>query len=168
MSDIRGEEIAKVIVGVKRAVKAAQENNTSGHVLEVDKLELTLKGLIQKGTGTELTFRIPILDTSLGAKAEAIKQELQTIQLTLVPMEKTTRLSFTQENFEKELVEAIIGIQEGIEVASNGEPRFKLQNASFEMSFVLNNKGEIALLAKGSAQSEIAQTVKLWLRPKPN
>jgi hypothetical protein len=82
-------------------------------------------------------------------------------------MKRTTRSSFMQENFEKELVEAIIGIQDGIEAASNGEPRFELQNASIEMSFILNNKGEIALLAKGSAQSEVAQTVKLWLRPKP-
>jgi hypothetical protein len=119
MSDNQGEELEKVIAGFKRAVKAAQENNTSGQVFEIDKLELTLKGLIQKGAGAELKFRIPVLDAALGAKAEEIKQKLQTIQLTLVPMKRTTRSSFMQENFEKELVEAIIGIQDGIEAASN-------------------------------------------------
>lgn len=46
------------------------------------------------------------------------------------------------------------------------EPRFELQNASIELNFVVNKKGEIALLAEGSAQSDAAQTVKLSLRPK--
>ena len=121
---------------------------------------------MQKDAGGELKIRIPILDTALGTKAEIINQELQTIQLTLVPIKKTTRSGFKAENFEKELVLAIKNIQEGIKNASSVEPRFELQNAYIELNFAVNNKGEIALLAKGSAQSEVAQTVKLSLRPK--
>lgn len=63
-------------------------------------------------------------------------------------------------------MEAIKNIQEGIKNASSVEPRFELQDASIELNFVVNNKGEIALLMKGSAQSEATQTVKLSLRPK--
>ncbi len=166
MSEVLGAEIEKVITGVKRAVKAAQDSSKDGQIVEVEKLELTLKGLMQKGVGGELKVRIPIIDTALGTKAEITKQELQTIQLTLVPMKKTTRSGFTPEKFERELVEAIKNIQDGIKNASSVEPKFELQNASIELNFVVNNKGEITLLAKGSTQSEIAQMVKLSLHLK--
>ncbi len=166
MPEVLGEKIEKVITGVKRAVKAAQQSSTEGQVVEVEKLELTLKGLMQKSVGGELNIRIPILDTALGTKAEITNQEFQTIKLTLVPIKKTTRSGFTPEKFERELVEAIKNIQEGIKNASSVEPRFELQDASIELNFVVNNKGEIALLMKGSAQSEATQTVKLSLRPK--
>lgn len=106
MPENQGAEIENVITGVKRAVKTAQQSGTEGQVVEVDKIELTLKGSIQKSAGGELKVRIPILDTALGAKAEITSQELQTIQLTLVPMKKTTRSGFKAEKFERELVEA--------------------------------------------------------------
>jgi hypothetical protein len=164
MSGISGTDIENVISGVKRAIKATQSDGGM-QAINVEKLELTLKGMVEKGAGGELKIKIPIIDTSLGTKLEITSKELQTIQLTLVPVKSTTRSGSSTETFERELVKAIRDIREGIKNAAASEPKFSLQNASVELNFVVNNKGEIALLAKGSGQSEISQTVKLFLGP---
>jgi hypothetical protein len=165
MSGISGADIEKIISGVKRAVRAAQQSDGGAQKLTIDKLELTLKGLVEKNVGGELKIKIPVIDTGFGAKADVTSKELQTIQLTLVPIKSTTRSSTRSESFEKELVEAIRAIREGIKNAAANEPKFTLQNAFVELNFVLNSKVEIAFLAKGSGQSEAAQTVKLYMIP---
>lgn len=163
MSGISGADIEKVIAGVKRAIKATQQSEVGEQNLTIDKLELTLKGLVEKNVGGELRIKIPVIDTGLGASAEVTSKELQTIQLTLVPVKSTTRSLARTEAFEKELTEAIKVIREGIKNAAIGEPKFTLQNAFVELNFIVNSKGEISFLAKGSGQSEVAQTVKLFL-----
>ena len=40
MPEILGEEIEKIITGVKRAVKVAQQSSLEGQVVEVEKIEL--------------------------------------------------------------------------------------------------------------------------------
>ena len=163
MSEISGADIEKVIAGVKRAIKAAQLSESEKQAIHIGELELTLKGVVEKVAGGELKIKIPVVDVSLGASAELASKELQTIQLTLVPARSTTRTATRTEAFEKDLVKAIKAIQEGIKNASEGEPKFTLKDASVELNFVVNAKGEISLLAKGSGQSEFAQTVKLSL-----
>jgi Trypsin-co-occurring domain 2 len=163
MSVIAGADIEQVIAGVKRAIRAAQQSDEGVQTITIDKLELTLKGSVEKNVGGELKIKIPVIDTGLGASAEVTNKELQTIQLTLVPVKSTTRSSTRPEAFEKELIEAIKVIREGIKNAAAGEPKFTLQNAFVELNFVVNSKGEISFLAKGSGQSESAQTVKLFL-----
>ena len=121
-----------------------------------------MKAVVEKVAGGELKITIPVIG-SLGASAELASKDLQTIQLTLVPARSTTRTATRTEAFEKDLVKAIKAIQEGIKNASEGEPKFTLKDASVELNFVVNAKGEISLLAKGSGQSEFAQTVKLSL-----
>ena len=162
MPEISGADIEKVIAGVKRAIKAAQKSESEKQALNIEKLELTLKAVVEKVAGGELKITIPVIG-SLGASAELTSKELQTIQLTLVPARSTTRTATRTEAFEKELVKAIKAIQEGIKNASEGEPKFALKDAFVELNFVVNAKGEISLLAKGSGQSEFAQTVKLFL-----
>ena len=163
MSEISGADIEKVIAGVKRAIKAAQLSESEKQAIHIGELEHTLKGVVEKVAGGELKIKIPVVDVSLGASAELASKELQTIQLTLVPARSTTRTATRTEAFEKDLVKAIKAIQEGIKNASEGEPKFTLKDASVELNFVVNAKGEISLLAKGSGQSEFAQTVKLSL-----
>ena len=162
MSEISGADIEKVIAGVKRAIKAAQKSESEKKALNIEKLELTLKAVVEKVAGGELKITIPVIG-SLGASAELASKDLQTIQLTLVPARSTTRTATRTEAFEKDIVKAIKAIQEGIKNASEGEPKFTLKDASVELNFVVNAKGEISLLAKGSGQSEFAQTVKLSL-----
>jgi hypothetical protein len=165
MSGISGDDIEKIISGVKRAVKAAQQSEGGGQKFAIDKLELTLKGLVEKNVGGELKIKIPVIDAGFGAKADVTSKQLQTIQLTLVPIKSMTRSLTISESFEQELVEAIRAIREGIKNAAENEPKFILQNAFVELNFVLNGKGEIAFLAKGSGQSEAAQTVKIYMIP---
>jgi hypothetical protein len=165
MSETSGTDIERVIAGVKRAIKAAQQGDGGTQTVNVEKLELTLKGLVEKGAGGELKIKIPMIDASLGIETEITSKELQTIQLTLVPVKAMTRSGFSTEAFEKELVKAIKDIREGIKNAATTEPKFLLQSASVELNFEVNCKGEIALLAKGSGKSDVAQTVKLFLGP---
>jgi hypothetical protein len=165
MSGILGDDIEKIISGVKRAVTAAKQSEGGGQKFAIDRLELTLKGLVEKNVGGELKIKIPVIDTGFGAKADVTSKELQTIQLTLVPIKSMTRSSIRSESFEKELVEAIRAIREGIKNAAENEPKFTLQDAFVELNFVLNSKGEIAFLAKGSGQSEAAQTIRLYIIP---
>jgi hypothetical protein len=163
MPEISGADIEKVIAGVKRAIREAQQGESGRQALNIDKLELTLKGVVEKGAGGELKITIPVIGVGVTAGAELTSKDLQTIQLTLVPVISTTRTSTRAEAFEKELVKGIKAIQEGIKNAAEGEPKFALKDAFVELNFVVNTKGEISLLAKGSGQSEFAQTVKLFL-----
>jgi hypothetical protein len=165
MTENSGADIEKVIASVKRAIRATQQIDGGTQSFNVEKLELTLKGMIEKGSGGELKVRIPIIDTSLGTKVEITDKELQTIQLTLVPNKPTTRSGISTDKIEKELVEAIKVIRESVRIAASGEPKFSLLNASVELNFVVKKGGEIAFLAKGSGQSEVTQTVKLFLGP---
>jgi hypothetical protein len=165
MSGTSGTDIERVIAGVKRAIKAAQQSDGVTQAVNIEKLELTLKGLVEKGASGELKIRIPVIDVSLGIGTEITSKELQTIQLTFVPVKAMTRSGSPTEAFEKELVKAIRDIREGIKKAATIEPKFSLQSASIELNFEVNSKGEIALFAKGSGKSEVAQTVKLFLGP---
>jgi hypothetical protein len=41
-----------------------------------------------------------------------------------------------------------------------------MENASVELNFLLDTKGEIAIIAKAGIQKETANTIKLYLKPK--
>ena len=47
MSEISGADIEKVIAGVKRAIKAAQKSESEKKALNIEKLELTLKAVVE-------------------------------------------------------------------------------------------------------------------------
>jgi hypothetical protein len=163
MPEISGTDIENVIAGIKRAINAAEQSDGGAQTIKIEKLELYLKCMVERKAGGELKIKIPIIDTSLGLSGGFTSKELQTIQLTLVPIESRTRPFIRPEVFEKELIEAIRFIREGIRNAAVGEPEFTLENAFVEFNFVVNSNVEISLLAKGSGQSEVAQTVKLFL-----
>ena len=76
MSGISGADIEKIISGVKRAVRAAQQSDGGTQKLTIDKLELILKGLVEKNVGGELKIKIPVIDTGFGAKADVTSKEL--------------------------------------------------------------------------------------------
>lgn len=163
MPEISGADIENVIASVKRAINAAEESDNGAQTIKIEKLELSLKGMVEKNIGGELKIKIPAIDTSVGLGGGFMSKELQTIQLTLVPKEPLTRPLTRALDFEEELIEAIMVIREGIRNAAIDEPEFTLRNAFVELNFVVNSSGDISFLAKGSGQSEIAQTVKLFL-----
>lgn len=165
MSEFSGADIEGVISGVKRAIRAAQASGGSAQAVNVEMLELTLRGIVEKGAGGELKIKIPIIETGLGGRLDITSKELQTIQLTLVPVKGKVFPMARPESFETELVKAIKVIREGIKNAAATEPKFTLQSAVVELNFAVNSKGEIAFLATGSGQSELMQSVKLYLGP---
>lgn len=164
MPEISGTSIEKLISGVKRAIGKAQKERAT-NIVALNKLELILKGLVEKGGGGELEIKIPIIGTGLGLNAEVKSTEGQTIHLILVPPKDALRTGIRGEDFEEELFVAIMAICDGIEEGAEGEPKFILENAFVELNFGINTKGNISLLAKGSGQSDFTQTIKLFFGP---
>lgn len=156
-----GLDIEKIITKVKKAVRRAQEDaKGNGPNVEVEKLDLTLKTFKERGAGVGL--QVPIVSKTLGLDGNLLEQETQIIELTLEPVEEL-RL-FGPEEIEKDLVEAIQGIREGLRKALDVSPRFKLKGASVELNFVAGREGEISIVARGSLKSNTTHKLKLFLR----
>ncbi len=147
---------------MKKAVKAAQEREDTN--VDIEKMELTLKGFVETSGSIGFNFKIPFVDVNIGPSAEIKSQTTQVINMTLIPeMEQTRTL---EEDVEKNLLGAIEVIQNGIDAAMEGKPHFQLENASVEIDFYIDTKGEIALIAKGGIQKETCNIVKLYLKPR--
>jgi hypothetical protein len=155
-----GSQIDKVISRVKTAIREVEQRSYKSQMgIRIEKLDLTLKAYNSKEGGIEL--KLPIVDTALGLETNISKGETQTIELTLVPVEETKL--FGDEEIEENLVNLIMGIEQGIKKALVDAPRFKLQKASVELNFVVNGGGKISIVAKGGMKSETTHNLKLYL-----
>ncbi|HQF16352.1 MAG TPA: hypothetical protein PLI05_04710 [Methanotrichaceae archaeon] len=151
--------IAEAISRVKAAIRSAQMKGEFD--FDIDKLELTLKVLSEKDASGNFKLAIPFIDTDLGFGGKYMANGIQTITLTMVPEIKKRDFP---EDLENNLVQAIEIINQGIKQASNEPPNFRLQEASIELDFVVDKRGEVALMAKGGIRSEITNVIKLYLK----
>ncbi|MGZ4848280.1 MAG: trypco2 family protein [Halobacteriota archaeon] len=155
-----GINIDEIIVKVKRAIRDVERQSAMEDMqFKVDKLELTLKAFTSKDAGGKITLKMPI-EVSLGGKIT--DQKMQTIELTLVPAEEMR--TFEYEDIEKDLVEAIYAIKEGIRNAAVESPKFKLQEATVGLDFVLDKEGNISIIAQGSGLSQVTHSLKLYIK----
>ncbi len=154
-----GVAIDEIIVKVKKAIRDVEEQSLREDMqFKVDKLELTLKAFSSKDVGGKITFKIPI---EFGFGAKITDQKIQTIALSFVPVEEMHM--FGREDIEKDLVEAIHAIKEGIRNAAEESPKFKLQEAQVGLDFVLDKEGKISVIAQGSGESQITHSLKLYM-----
>ncbi|MFB3764053.1 MAG: trypco2 family protein [Methanotrichaceae archaeon] len=158
---LEGLSIADTIIKVKEAIKSAQTGN--GYNFEIDKLELTLKAIAGEDAGGEFNVKIPFIDTKVGISGKYANKDAQIINITLIPEKKKEKREW---NIKDNLVKAMAIINEGVGKAAQGEPQFGLKDASVELNFVVDKNGEVAFVVKGGLQSEITNTVKLYLKPK--
>lgn len=159
MDDV-GVDIEEIIVKVKKAIRDVEEQSLREDMqFKVDKLEITLKAFTSKDAGGKITLKIPI-EISLGGKVT--DQKIQTIALTLVPVEEMR--VFGREDVEQDLVDAIYAIKAGIKNAAEESPKFKLQEATVGLDFVLDKEGNISVIAQGSGQSQMTHSLKLFLK----
>jgi len=160
MSEDVGVQIDGIISKVKKAIREVERRSYRSELgVKIEKLDLKLKAYNNKEGGVEL--KLPIVDTALGLEGNISKEETQTIELTLVPVENV-RL-FGDEEIEDNLVDLIMGIEQGIKNAIVEAPRFKLQSASVELNFIVSSGGKISVVAKGGMKSETTHNLKLYL-----
>src|SRR5512144_2363614 len=88
--DTIGVDIDEVIRRVKEAVASVQLEQAmravgTGVAVEVERLEVTLRAVAVRSGGANISLRIPVIDQELGGGVDISRQELQTIELSLVP-----------------------------------------------------------------------------------
>lgn len=165
-----GVDIGEVIRRVKEAVAAVQQEQAartaqSGVSVEVERLELTLKAVAQRSSGGSVSLRIPVIGQELGGGLDVSRQDLQTVELSLVPPAGVSK-GIGSWDIKDELVEAILGIEEGVRKAADAEPKFELGRATVELNMVVGREGRISLVGKGSSGQVAAQTVKVYLKSR--
>lgn len=165
MSENVGIQIDKIISKVKKAIREVEQRSYRSDLgVKVEKLDLKLKTFNSKKGGIEL--KVPIVDLDLGLGGNISNEETHTIELTLIPVDDA-RL-FGEEDIEDNLVDLILGIEQGIKNALVDFPRFKLQKASVELNFVVNTNGEISIVVIGEKKIETTNNLKLYLTSSDN
>jgi len=167
-----GMDVESVISKVKQAILAAEIKRENDQALQLESLDLTLKAFAETEVGGEIKIKIPVINLEIGMGGSLTQQETQTIEINLKPPEvlKEERVeAITKEiDLKSSLADAINIIRNGIKAAAAGEPEFVLDKATVELNFVVTEKGEITVVAKGSLEIETTNGLKLTLtRPKP-
>jgi hypothetical protein len=162
-----GADIDEVVRQVKEAVatvRAVQAGRPAGPFVEVAKVELTIRAVRQRNAGGEISLRIPLVGQELGGGGTVSREELQTIELTLVPPAAVPK-GPRGWDVTAELVAAILGLEEGLARSAAMEPRFDLTDAAVELHLVLGRDGRLSLVGSGTAGREVTHRVKLHLTP---
>src|SRR5215475_2060280 len=87
-----GADIEDVVRQVKEAVAAVQaeqaaqaEQAVGAAAVEVARVELTIRTVGLRSAGGEVSFRVPMVGQELGAGVEVSREQVQTVELSLVP-----------------------------------------------------------------------------------
>jgi hypothetical protein len=162
-----GADVEDVVRQVKEAVAAVQaaqaERGPDAAAVEVVRVDLTIRTVATRSGGGEISVRVPFVGQDLGGGVAVSREQVQTVQLSLVPptlVAKGTR----RWDVSAELVAAILGIEDGLRRSAAAEPRFELDTAAVELNLVLGRDGRLSLLGRGSAGRELTHTVKLHLK----
>ena len=167
-----GMDVESVIGKVKQAILAAEiQRENDPTALQLESLDLTLKAFAETEVGGEVKIKIPLINLEIGMGSSLTQQETQTIEINLKPPEmlKAERREAIRKEIDlkSSLADAINIIRDGIKAAAAGEPEFVLDKATVELNFVVTEKGEITVVAKGSQVFETTNGLKLTLtRPK--
>ena len=83
-------DIDEVIRRVKEAIATVQIEQAAraarpGVTVQVERVELVLRAVAQRGGGGQHSFRIPVFGQELGGSVDVSQQQLQTVELSLVP-----------------------------------------------------------------------------------
>ena len=159
---IRQVKEALVLVQVEQAARAAR----TGVAVDVVRIELTLRTVAERAVGGEVRLTIPIVGQEVGGGADTSWQQVQTVQLTLVPPYGLPKRA-PGWGLSEELARAVLGVEDAVRTAADTEPRFELARASVELNLVVGRGGRLSLVAKGSFGREVAHTVKVHLEPRP-
>ena len=166
-SEFTNEVIRRVkeAVAAVQAEQAAREAET-GVTVQVERVELMLRAVAQRRGGGNISLRVPVLGQEIGGGVAVSRQQLQTIELSLVPPAVVAK-GIGKWDIKNELAGAILGIEEGVRKAAQAEPKFELGKAAVELNLVVGRDGRLSLVGEGSAGQETAHTVRVYLKPRP-
>ena len=153
---------ALLLVQAEQADRAAR----TGVAVDVVRIELTLRTVAERTKGGEVRLTIPIVGQEVGGGADSSWQQVQTVELTLVPPYGVPKRAAGW-GLSEELARAVLGVEDAVRTAAETEPRFELARASVELHLVVGRGGRLSLVAKGSFGREVAHTVKVHLEPRP-
>jgi hypothetical protein len=163
-----GVPVDTLIGVVKDSVKRAGVSRTSqAQDLRITSVQLILKVVASKTSGSEVDFRVPFIGMKLGLGAKITKKDTHTIDITLVPPKDPDTRQVRGGDVEEALVNAIATIRDVVTQAAEGDDPWLLDAGTIDISFAITQTGTIALGVNGELANELTHTLSLGLAPGP-
>jgi len=161
------DEVIRQVKAAIATVQAEQAARTaeSGVTVQVERVELQLRAIVERSGGGSVSLRIPVVGQEIGGSVDVSRRQLQTVALSLVPPTGVPK-GIGKWDVEDELVGAILGIEDGVRRASQVEPKFELAAAAVELSLAVGRDGRLSLVGQRSAAQEATHTVKVYLQSR--
>jgi hypothetical protein len=162
----QGVPVDTLVRVVKDSVKRAGVSRTSdAKDLQVGSVRLILEVVASKTAGGGLEFFVPFIGMKLKVGAKVTKAETHTIDIALVPPQKSKVREVRGGDVETALVEAISTIRQAMVSAAGGDDPWVLSEGTVDISFAITKTGTISIGADGELASELTNTLRLVLLP---
>jgi hypothetical protein len=148
-------------------IKAALKDGLSKHPsLALEKVELSLKTLVEKKVGAGISFTVPLINFEFEGGGDLTEESVQTLNLTLVPppIQREVNKGLESISIQQQLVEGIKAIAQLVEQAGQGEPRLAMSSSGIELNFTFTKEGKVSLLARAGGKKALTHTIKLFLK----
>jgi Trypsin-co-occurring domain 2 len=162
----QGVPVEELVTAVKDSIKQAGVSSSSDtRDLQVRSVQLTLHVVAIASAGGRLDFRVPFIGMKLSVGTKVTRQDTHTIEMTLVPPDRTFAV---RGDVEQALVDAINTIRRTMAAAAGGDDPFVLSEGTVEIAFAVTREGSISLGVTGDLSSEVTHTLRLGLEPASN
>jgi hypothetical protein len=159
-----GVPVDELINEVKDSVSRAGVSRVSGPAdLQVASVQLTLRVTASTSGGMGISLRVPVIGAELRLGTKITKEDIHTIDVTLVPTKQPARQ--VRGDVGNALVAAITTIRQTMASAADGDDPWVLSQSTVTLSFAVTQKGKFVLGAEGESSHETTQLLRLSLRP---
>lgn len=158
MYDEKGNQVGQIVRDVKSAFRTVRDEMT-GSGVRIKGLDLVLEGVVTNEGGGDFKFKI--FGKELGVEGKVSKEDLTKVSISLAPEGPAAQEA--QFNVEADLVESIRLIIKTAKGAAEEEPKFKLGEASVELSFEITKEGSVNFFAEAGRKSVATHTITLTL-----
>jgi Trypsin-co-occurring domain 2 len=161
-----GMPVDELIAEVKEAlIEAGVTGNSHIAGLRVRSVRLTLKVVATEAGGGKVNFRVPFIGTNLTVGASHAQQDAHSIDITLVPPDRSHPAGVHSADVQDILVSAIWRIRQAVASAADGEDPWFLSDATVDISFGVTKEKRISVVVEGNLSNETANTLRLTLAP---
>jgi hypothetical protein len=160
-----GVSVDALMSVIKDSIKQAGVSRTSqASDLQVASVQLILEVVASATAGGGLDFRLPFIGMKLRMGARVTKKNTHTIDISLVPPEKSD-VRQVRGDVEEVLVNAIATIRDVMARAAEGDDPWLLSSGTVSISFAITREGTISLGVDGELTNELTHTLRLGLAP---
>ena len=166
--DRDGVDVEDVVGQVKQAIIEANLSGGPDDDLVVTKVDLRLSVVRVRGGGVNAKWQVPVINKDVGGGWETKWTSANTVDVTLTPPVIAGRAqALSERDIKSDIGRAIALVRSAVRAGALGEPRFELGGAMVELAFGVSNDGSITFLAKGEANKETTNTLKITLAQRP-